>query len=145
MPELPEVETVKSVIEPQVAGRTIERVAVRRPEVIAHPDAEAFCRRLAGQVFAGMARRGKFLVFHLASGGHVLLHGRLAPIVGRICMDLTFVDVTDLPPVAAGDIATLIGTDGGQTITALDLARQSGTLSNEILSRLGTRLERYLS
>ena len=79
------------------------------------------------------------------TGGHVLLHGRLAPIVGRICMDLTFVDVTDLPPVAAGDIATLIGTDGGQTITALDLARQSGTLSNEILSRLGSRLERYLS
>lgn len=77
MPELPEVETVKSVIEPQVAGRTIERVAVRRPEVIAHPDAEAFCRRLAGQVFAGMARRGKFLVFHLASGGHVLLHLRM--------------------------------------------------------------------
>lgn len=79
------------------------------------------------------------------TGGHVLLHGRPAPIVGRICMDLTFVDVTDLPPVAAGDIATLIGTDGGQTITALDLARQSGTLSNEILSRLGSRLERYLS
>ncbi len=77
MPELPEVETVKSVIEPQVAGRTIERVAVRRPEVIAHPDAEAFCRRLAGQVFAGMARRGKFLVFHLASGGHVLLRLRM--------------------------------------------------------------------
>lgn len=77
MPELPEVETVKSVIEPRVAGRTIERVAVRRPEVIAHPDAEAFCRRLAGQVFAGMARRGKFLVFHLASGGHVLLHLRM--------------------------------------------------------------------
>lgn len=79
------------------------------------------------------------------TGGHVLLHGRLAPIVGRICMDLTFADVTDLPMVEAGDIATLIGTDGGQTITALDLARQSGTISNEILSRLGTRLERYLS
>ena len=79
------------------------------------------------------------------TGGHVLLHGRLAPIVGRICMDQTLVDVTDLPMVAAGDIATLIGTDGGQTITALDLARQSGTLSNEILSRLGSRLERYLS
>lgn len=79
------------------------------------------------------------------TGGHVLLHGRRAPIVGRICMDLTFVDVTDLPLVEAGDVATLMGTDGGQTITALDLARQSGTITNEILSRLGTRLERYLS
>lgn len=79
------------------------------------------------------------------TGGHVLLHGRLAPIVGRICMDQTLVDVTDLPMVEAGDIATLIGTDGGQTISALDLARQSSTISNEILSRLGSRLERYLS
>ncbi len=77
-------------------------------------------------------------------GGEVLLHGCRAPIVGRICMDQTFVDITDLPPVQAGDEAILIGSDGQETITAGDLARQSNTITNEILSRLGPRLERLL-
>lgn len=48
MPELPEVETVRRVLGPLCAGRKIERVSVRRPEVIAHPGAEEFCSRLAG-------------------------------------------------------------------------------------------------
>lgn len=77
MPELPEVETVKRVIEPQIAGRTIENITVRRPEVIAHPGAEEFCRRLAGQTVAGMGRRGKFLMIHLKDGGRLILHLRM--------------------------------------------------------------------
>lgn len=52
MPELPEVETVKRVIEPQIQGLKIENVIVRRPEVVAHPGAEEFCSRLTGQRFA---------------------------------------------------------------------------------------------
>lgn len=79
------------------------------------------------------------------TGGQVLLHGHRAPIVGRICMDQTLVDVTDLPPVQAGDVAVLIGSDGTETLSAVDLACQSGTITNEILSRLGPRLERVLS
>ena len=43
MPELPEIETIKSVIEPQIQGLTIENVLVNRPEVIAHPTAELSC------------------------------------------------------------------------------------------------------
>ena len=79
------------------------------------------------------------------TGGQVLLHGHRAPIVGRICMDQTLVDVTDLPPVQAGDVAVLIGSDGTETLSAVDLACQCGTITNEILSRLGPRLERVLS
>lgn len=77
MPELPEVETIKRVIEPQIQGLTIEQASVRRPEVTAHPAAEEFCRRLAGQVIAEMARRGKFLMIQLHSGSRIILHLRM--------------------------------------------------------------------
>lgn len=76
--------------------------------------------------------------------GNVLLHGSKAPIVGRICMDLTLVDVTDIPDIAPGDVAVLIGKSGDLEITACDLAEQADTISNEILSRLGERLERIM-
>ena len=46
MPELPEVETIKRVIEPQIKGLIIEKVTVRRPEVVAYPDADTFCEVL---------------------------------------------------------------------------------------------------
>lgn len=82
---------------------------------------------------------------HSLTGGEVLLGGRRAPIIGRICMDQTLVDVTDLPAVQPGDEAILIGSAGQETITAYDLARQTDTITNEILSQLGTRLERILS
>lgn len=61
MPELPEVETIKRVIGPQIRGLVIEKVAVRRPEVISYPAADEFCRRLAGQTISHITRRGKFL------------------------------------------------------------------------------------
>ncbi len=57
MPELPEVETIKRIIEPQLQGRLIEEVLVRRPEVIERPEADEFCRRLTGRTFLGMTRR----------------------------------------------------------------------------------------
>lgn len=73
-------------------------------------------------------------------GGEVLLHGMRCPMVGRMCMDQLLVDVTSLPGITPGDAATLIGTDGQQQICAEDVARQCGTITNEILSRLGARL-----
>lgn len=76
--------------------------------------------------------------------GYVLLHGKRAPILGKICMDQTIVDVTDIPDVSAGDTAVLIGTSGSYTLSAGDLAKSAGTISNEVLSRLGARLERIL-
>lgn len=76
--------------------------------------------------------------------GAALLHGRRAPIVGRVCMDQTLVDVTGIPNPHPGDAAVLIGRSGEEEITACDLARQTGTIANEVLSRLGARLERIV-
>ena len=72
----------------------------------------------------------------------VLLAGRRAPIVGRISMDLTTVDVTAIPQTAVGDVATVIGEQEGDRIGADALARACGTISWEILARLGPRLPR---
>lgn len=78
------------------------------------------------------------------NGGRALLHGQSCPMVGRMCMDQLFVDVTDLPQVRPGDTATLIGRDGALTIRAEEAARRCGTITNELLSRLGGRLEQVV-
>lgn len=77
MPELPEVETIKRVIEPQIQGLVIEGVTVKRPEVVSYPAADEFCRRLKGQTISGMARRGKFLMIRLNDNDRVILHLRM--------------------------------------------------------------------
>lgn len=77
MPELPEVETVRRVLEPQLLGRKIQRVTVNHPQVIARPAADDFCSRLTGQTIAGTGRRGKFLSLLLESGDRVVLHLRM--------------------------------------------------------------------
>lgn len=76
--------------------------------------------------------------------GSVLIKGKKAPIIGRICMDQTLVDISNIPDVKAGDVAVVIGQSEKEEITVCDVAEQSGTISNEILSRLGKRLERKL-
>jgi alanine racemase len=80
----------------------------------------------------------------LSNTGHVLLHGHPAPIRGRICMDQIVVDVTHIPNVQAGDIATLLGTDGSETITAGALAAAIQTTPHEITTCLLPRLPRVL-
>lgn len=77
MPELPEVEAIRRVIEPQIQGVAIKQMVVNRPEVVAHPDAGKFCRRLAGQIFDRVIRRGKFLVLLLKSGDKIMIHLRM--------------------------------------------------------------------
>ena len=74
MPELPEVETIKRVIEPQIQGLMIDKVTVKRPEVVAHPAADEFCRLLTGQTISRMTRRGKFLMIWLNNDDRVILH-----------------------------------------------------------------------
>lgn len=78
----------------------------------------------------------------LSNCGYVLCNGRMAPVIGRICMDQMLVDVTDIPQVKAGDEAVLIGKSGDLQIQAEEMAQWAGTISNEIVSRLGERLER---
>lgn len=77
MPELPEVEAIRRVIEPQIQGLTIEQITVSRREVVAHPTADEFCRCLTGQIFDSMTRRGKFLVIRLKSGDKIIIHLRM--------------------------------------------------------------------
>lgn len=73
-------------------------------------------------------------------GGEVLIRGRRCPMVGRMCMDQLLVDVTELDAVSPGDVVTLIGRDGGQEIRAEETAERCGTITNELLSRLGSRI-----
>lgn len=77
MPELPEVETVRKILEPQLAGRTIVRLTLNRPDIIDHPSAEIFSERITGMQIAGMGRRGKFLSLKLANQERLILHLRM--------------------------------------------------------------------
>src|SRR2546426_4558841 len=78
----------------------------------------------------------------LSNRGHVLIGGRAVPIVGRICMDLTVVDVSALPEVRPGDEAVLLGRQGAAAITADDLAAWQDTISYEVLCQISPRLPR---
>ncbi len=77
-----------------------------------------------------------------ANRGHVLVRGRRAPLIGMVSMDAITLDVTNVPEVQVGDVATLIGGDGDQAITAEEVAEWSNTISYEVLTSIGTRVER---
>ena len=74
--------------------------------------------------------------------GAMLVHGQRASIVGRICMDQTLIDVTQIEGVRAGDEVVVLGQSGQELISVYDLAEQSGTITNEVFSRLGSRVEK---
>ena len=78
----------------------------------------------------------------LSNRGHALLRGVSAPIRGVVCMDTVVVDVTGRDDVRPGDVATLLGSDGGASIRLADLATQCDTIDYEILTGLGDRLPR---
>ena len=76
----------------------------------------------------------------------MLIRGKKAPILGRICMDQFMADVSDIPEVCQDDPVTLIGKDGDEKILAEDLAEAGGGFHYEILCNLGKRIPRiYLS
>ena len=79
---------------------------------------------------------------NLSNIGYVLIRGRRAPIVGRVCMDQFMVDVTDIDGVSFGDNVTLIGKDGNETITVEDLSALSGRFNYEFICDLGKRIPR---
>lgn len=78
----------------------------------------------------------------LSNCGEMLLHGKRVPILGRVCMDQTVVDVTDLPEIRAGDIATCIGADGAERIRIEEIAKLIHTTDHEITSALTARVGR---
>ncbi|HXX19275.1 MAG TPA: alanine racemase [Candidatus Acidoferrum sp.] len=75
--------------------------------------------------------------------GCMLVRGRRVPIVGSVSMDLTTIDVTDVPGVALGDIVTIYGKDGNAEIQVSDAARDIGTVTSDLLCALGRRVPRY--
>ncbi len=82
----------------------------------------------------------------LSSSGSVLIHGRRAPILGRVCMDMTMVDVTAIPEAVPGSEAVLIGAQDGDRIRAEQLARLIGASEHEITTRIADRVPRmYLN
>ena len=82
----------------------------------------------------------------LGNHGSVLVRGVLAPIVGIVSMDVTMVDVTDVPDVALGDVATIYGTDGEAALPANLVARSIGTVTSDLLCAVSARVPRlYLA
>lgn len=78
----------------------------------------------------------------LSSRGRVIVGGKFAPVVGRVSMDLTLIDVTDVPGVALDDQVTLLGRDGDLAITAEEVAETAGTISYEITCGISARVPR---
>ncbi len=78
----------------------------------------------------------------LSNKGYVLIHGKKAPICGRICMDQFMVDITDIPDVKFGDKVTLIGKDGEEILPVETLSDLSGRFNYEFVCDLGKRIPR---
>ncbi|MGA8985151.1 MAG: alanine racemase C-terminal domain-containing protein, partial [Candidatus Acidiferrales bacterium] len=75
--------------------------------------------------------------------GCALVRGRRVPLVGTISMDLTMLDVTDVPEAVLGDVVTIYGKDGGATIEVSDVAREISTVTSDLLCALGRRVPRF--
>lgn len=104
-------------------GCTYQTTRPTRLAVLPIGYADGFDRRLSGQA-------------------HVLVGGRRAPVRGRVCMNLTMVDVTDVPHVALEDEVVLLGRQGEQDITAEQLAAWIGTIHYEVLARISSSIPR---
>ena len=78
----------------------------------------------------------------LGNNFSLLVRGQRAPIAGRVSMDQIVLDVTDIPGVEASDEIVIIGTQGGETITAFDHAKVVGTIAWEIFTNIGVRAHR---
>ena len=72
----------------------------------------------------------------------LLMRGQRAPLVGRISMDQAVIDVTEIPEVEAGDEVVILGSQGGQSISAFDHANVTGTIPWEVFTRIGARVSR---
>jgi formamidopyrimidine-DNA glycosylase len=78
MPELPEVETIKNELLPHVIGRKITGVTILDEKIVRQPSLDEFCSALIGQKIMGVERRGKYLIFDLASGESLIIHLKMS-------------------------------------------------------------------
>ncbi len=80
----------------------------------------------------------------LGNNAYVLVHGKRAPVIGRVCMNLTMIDITDIQDVALEDEVVLLGNSGKETISAETMASWAGTINYEIVTRINPLLERRI-
>ena len=78
----------------------------------------------------------------LSGCGEVIIRGRKAPIVGRVCMDQFMVDVTHISGVQPGDVVTIFGADGDAVITADEVAEKAQTIHYELICAIASRVPR---
>jgi alanine racemase len=78
----------------------------------------------------------------LSNTGEALVRGMRVPVVGRVCMDMCMIDVTDVPAAGEGDDVVLIGSQGSERITADDIAAKIGTIAYEVLCGISSRVPR---
>lgn len=79
---------------------------------------------------------------HLSNCGEVLIHGRRARVLGRVCMNMITVDISDIADVSLEDEVVLLGRQAGQSISAEEWARRIGTINYEVVTRLPAHLPR---
>jgi alanine racemase len=77
-----------------------------------------------------------------SNNGEMLVRGKRVPVAGRVCMDLTMLDLTDAKNAKKNDEVVILGRQAGETITAEELASKANTISYEILTSLGSRARR---
>ena len=134
MPELPEVETIKNDLRPTVEGRRFTSVSLFWPRMVIQPSAEELCQRLPGQVIKEVARRGKYLIFRLASGESLALHLRMSG-------SLLLRNRNDASIESSLPLTAVFALDSGLELLFSD-RRKLGTMSlatdeREIASKLG--------
>jgi alanine racemase len=78
----------------------------------------------------------------LSNQGEMLIHGKRSTMIGRICMDMTMLEVTQIPGVQVGDVVTILGKDGYDQITATEMAEWIGTISYEVVCGISKRVPR---
>lgn len=78
----------------------------------------------------------------LSGKADVLIRGKRARVVGRVCMDQCMIDITDIPEAENGDEAVVIGSDGGETVSMEEIAAQMGTINYETVCLIGKRVPR---
>ena len=80
----------------------------------------------------------------LSGRGHVLIRGQKAPVIGRVCMNMTMVDVTDIPDVKLEDEVVLIGKQGKNQITSEIMGELSQTINYEVTTRINEKIARRI-
>ena len=78
----------------------------------------------------------------ISNRGRVIIRGVSVPILGRVCMDQFMADVTEIPGCSVGDVATIFGGDGGESISADDVAGQAETIGYELVCSVTSRVPR---